>query len=218
MSDHLDYIRIRGLSGGKAEVFQGAAGADGGGSTVTSGGGSETQQEDWTAIPQEAVDELQQYTTDVNAWLDQVKAQSRALAGSRGGREITALVPYVPNVVSTLAAGGAIVATGGAALPAVATVMATQAVMNLVTPAIQNYAASLDENSPQNLLKKAFLYEKDGEQHSILGQAFLTPENESALKALQDILDQRLSDLAYVDETIDFGFCRVHIKGKMIEY
>jgi hypothetical protein len=209
MADHLDYIRIRGLTGGSDEVFQGAAGAEGGGSTVGGGGGETAATAlEWGEIPVEAVEMVSKYTTDLNAWISQARAQERSLSRSRG---IEDLVPYVPLVVST-------VATGGLNLPAVATVMATQAVMNLAGSAVENYAASIDENSPSNLLKKAFLYEKDGQTKSILGQALLTPEFESGLKALETMLNQRLSDLAYVDETIDFGFCRVHIKGKMIEY
>lgn len=221
--DHLNFIRIRGLTGNPAEVFQGASGPDGGGSTITSGGGSGgAGGSDWTEIPPEALESISKYTDDINSYIDQVNAQTRSLARSRGSRETTAIAPYVPNVMSTLGAAGAIVATGGAALPAVATVMAVQVGMNIIGQAVQNFAMANDENSPQAIMKKAFLYDESGTQHSILGTALLTAEYESvmktALQQLQDILDQRLSDLAYVDETIDFGFARLHIKGKMIEY
>lgn len=191
--DHLAFIRIRGLQSAETEVFQGAAG---GGGPVD--GGTVTTQSDWTAIPEEVIAAISTYTDDLNSWLEGMNAEAR----SRGvkSREVTALAPYVPNIISTAAAGGAIVATGGAAVPAVATMLVTQTISNLIGQAVQNYISANDENGLAYIMKKALLYDnQNGDEKA-------------------SVLNDRLSDLAYVDETVDLGFCRVHIKGKMIAY
>jgi hypothetical protein len=182
MADHLDYIRIRGLESSEAEVFQGAVGEG------TSDGESAPAL-DWGEIPAEAVTMLGQYTEDVNAWLTKMQSYDPTAES----RDITALaVPAIPLIT-------ALVATGGAALPAVATVMVTQALVNTVGTAVQNYAQQFDQNSLEYIMRTALLYKDDKNVE-------------------QSVLNDRLSDLAYVDQVIDFGPFRVHIKGKMIEY
>lgn len=208
--DHLDFIRIRGLNSAETEVFQGAAG----GGSVS--GGTVTTQSDWTAIPEEAIEMINTYTDDLNTWLQGVNEEAEA----RGlkSREVTTLAPYVPNIISTAAAGGAIIATGGAALPAIATMMITQTIGNLVGQAVQNYIASQDENSPANILKKAFLYDDAGTLESILGTALLqlTEEEKSILQQRLTELNDAVKDLRYNDEVIDFGGARLHLRGKVI--
>lgn len=145
--------------------------------------------ETWGEIPEEAVSLLSQYTDDVNAWLTNVQNYDP----SADTRAITDLaIPAIPLITS-------IVATGGASLPAVATAMAVQAVISTAGPALQNIANRFDANSLEYIMRKAMLYkDKNGVEKSVL--------------------DDRLSDMAYVDHTIDFGAFRVYIKGKMIEY
>lgn len=144
---------------------------------------------EWGEIPEEAVSLLSQYTDDVNAWLTAVQNYDPTAET----RAITDLaIPAIPLITS-------IVATGGASLPAVATAMAVQAVISTSGPALQNIANRFDSNSLEYIMRKAMLYKdsKDVEQ---------------------SVLNDRLSDLAYVDHEIDFGAFRVYIKGKMIEY
>jgi len=180
-----DYIAIRGLKSSDTEVFQGI----GGGSSDASPGDGDTIGLEWGEIPEEAVSLLGTYTDDVNAWL--VKMQ--AYDPNDDTRGITDLaLPAIPALLTTLA-------TGGASLPAIATMFVTQAIVNIVGSALQNYAQSFDNNSLEAIMRKAMLY-KDAEGTE------------------RSILDDRLSDLAYVDTVIDFGPFRAHIKGKMIEY
>ena len=62
----------------------------------------------------------------------------------------------------------------------------------------------------RDAIKKGLLY--NGGSDSILLKAFLD-ENTDLLSYLRG-----LPDLAYVDETIDFGAFRINIKGKTIQY
>jgi hypothetical protein len=181
-----DYIAIRGLKTSDTEVFRGI----GGGSSGTGdGGGGDTIGLEWGEIPEEAVNMLGTYTDDVNAWLTAMQSYDP----NDGSRSITDLaIPAIPALFTALA-------TGGASLPAVATMFVTQAIVNIVGTAVQNYAKSFDNNSLEAIMRKAMLY-KDAEGTE------------------RSVLDDRLSDLAYVDQVIDFGPFRVHIKGKMIEY
>lgn len=160
-----------------------------GGDVSQSPGDGDTPMLDWGDMPEEAVSLLSQYTDDVNAWLTKIQTYDPA----DDTRAITDLsIPAIPLITS-------IVATGGASLPAVATAMAVQAVISTAGPALQNIANRFDSNSLEYIVRKAMLYkDKDGVEKSVL--------------------DDRLSDLAYVDQVIDFGAFRVHIKGKMIEY
>lgn len=157
-----------------------------------SGGGSADESGlnlEWGEMPEEAVSLLSQYTDDVNAWLTKIQNYDP----SADTRAITDLaIPAIPLITP-------IVATGGASLPAVAMAMAVQAVISTAGPALQNIANRFDENSLEYIMRTAMLY-KDAENVE------------------QSVLDKRLSDLAYVDQVIDFGPFRVYIKGKMIEY
>jgi hypothetical protein len=179
-----DYIGIRGLDG--QEPFQGV-------------GGESTSDEEgsigleWGEMPEETVTLMSQYTDDINAWLDEIKTYEASDDGTRGLPAELPAVPAIPAIMAALAS------TGGAALPAVATVMISQALVNTVGSALQNFAAKYDKNSLEYIMRKSLLYkDNDGNECSVL--------------------DDRLSDLAYVDQIIDFGPFRVHIKGKMIEY
>lgn len=185
--DHLSFIRIRGLESEESEVFQGASG--GGELSLTPGDGVTAQALEWGEIPEEAVSLLGTYTDDVNAWLVGMQAYDPD-DESRGITDLA--LPAIPALLTTLA-------TGGASLPAVATIFVTQAIVNIIGSALQNYAQSFDKNSLEAIMRKAMLY-KDAEGTE------------------RSVLDDRLSDLAYVDTVIDFGPFRAHIKGKMIEY
>lgn len=209
MPDHLSYIRIIGLeSEDQEECFQGI-----GGTTTTTPGNGNTAPLDWGEIPEEALSLISQYTSDINDWITKAEAYDPD-ASDRGmkSRMLPAIIgaaPIIPAIIGT-------VASGGIALPAVAAVMLSQTVMNLVGTAVQNYAATLDPNSPQSLLKKAFLY-KDGTTYkSILKQALLYDLDESHKN--QSVLTDRLKDLLFNDEEIDFGAFRAWLRGKLIEY
>lgn len=211
MADHLDFIRIRGLeTPSEAEVFQGI-----GGGTVTSAPGSgETPSLEWGEIPQEAIEMVSTYTQDLNTWL----AEALRYDPDSGSRALPPglldNIPVIPLITS-------LVATGGASLPAVATVVVSQVLMNYVGSAVANYAESLDENSPVNLLKKAFLYDNNGTQESILKTAFLRltdPEYSILQQKLAEIRDG-VNDLAMVDATVHIGDdLKARIKGKALEF
>ena len=66
---------------------------------------------------------------------------------------------------------------------------------------------SLDTGIPQD----------DGETDLSDDTTGSTGDYADLLATLED-MSEKIGDLAYVDEIIDFGFMRVHIKGKMIEY
>lgn len=227
MADHTDYIRIRGLNSGDAEVFQGLGAVsfpdESEPSPVTPSPGLE-----WGEIPEDAIRMVGEYTASLNDWMAEA-AQYDADSGSRAlPPALLANLPVVPLITS-------IVATGGISLPAVATVLISQVIMNLVGSAISNYAASLDPNSPQNILKKAFLWDNNGTPESILKTAMLRvsdPEKSILRDRLTALiteltnttgavtnLEQPLKDLALVDETIQFGDdMKARIKGKALEF
>lgn len=71
-----------------------------------------------------------------------------------------------------------------------------------------------------SIFRKAWLYNDPGDPafKSILKTALLYTKNAEGKQFLESILNDRLKDLAFVDAVLDFGFMRVHIKGKMIEY
>lgn len=207
--DHLDFIRIRGLQSADSEVFQGAAG---GTSSTAPGSPGEGENTEWVGIPEETIELVEGYTTDLNEWMKGInESTDRALGRSR---DVTDLVPYVPNIITGI---GAIVGTGGAALPAVATVMMSQVIANLVGQAVQNYIASQDETSPANILKKAFLYPEDGVSKSILLKALLNAVD-GTQESRVDELVEALKALQYNDEEVDFGPFRVHLRGKVLDY
>jgi hypothetical protein len=188
MADHLDYIRIRGLESGADEMFQGALGCG-----ASDGSADSAPALEWGDMPEDVVTMLGQYTDDVNAWLTEMQSYDP----SEAARGITALAipPAVPALFTALALSGA----GVPALPVVATVMVTQAIVNTMGSSLQSLANRYDANSLEYIFRKAMLYKDAGNVE-------------------QSVLNDRLSDLAYVDEIIDFGPFRVHIKGKMIEY
>jgi hypothetical protein len=231
--DHLDYIRIRGLEDSDTEVFQGIGGnvsdSTGGGSS-----GSAPAAPEWLGIPEDAVTMLLKYTTDLNTWL---QSAADYTPDTRG--DMLELAPYVPEIVSTVAAGGAIVATGGAAVPAVGTILATQALLNFVGARVSEYAKSLDPNSPQNLIKKAFLYQDASDDlKSILGKAllYLNPSDQTTHESVLDTalnyddtfegqtahrsaVKDGLNDLAMVDATLTMdNDLKVRVKGKALEF
>jgi hypothetical protein len=209
MADHLSYIRIRGLEGDPEECFQGI-GTSGGDGT----GGSPSAPFEWGAIPEEALSLIEQYTNDLNDWITKAQdydpeSADRGLPGSRMLPAVIGAAPLIPAIIGTIT-------TGGAALPAVAAVMLSQTLMGVVGSSIQNYAATLDPNSAQSLLKKAFLYKDGAVWKSIFKQALLydiDSENKD-----QSVLNDRLKDLLFNDEEIDFGAFRAYLRGKVIEY
>ncbi len=176
-----DYIGIRGLEG--TEAFQGIVS-----NSVSVGQpGEDTPGLDWGAIPDEAVSLLSEYTADMNAWLSTMQDYDP----DTQARDLPAVIPAIPTLLATLA-------TGGASLPAVATVFIGQTLINIVGTIIENYAKSFHPNSVEAILKKALIFQEEDEDKSVL--------------------NERLSDLAYVDQIIDFGAFRVHIRGKLIEH
>lgn len=204
MSSSLDYIGIRGLEG--AEPFQGSAG--GSGSTTTTTTPAATTALEWGDLPDEAISLLSEYTADINTWLQQAAdydptAESRALLPA---------IPAIPEVLTTIA-------SGALSLPATAVIILEQVLMNAIGSMLQNYADSFDENSPANIMKKAWLYKDENEEwQSILNKAMLYfTTDEQGKQIANSILGDRLADLAFVDAKIDFGFMAVYLKGKMIE-
>lgn len=206
MRNHLDFIRIRGLVDSNTECFQGL-GSSSSSFTVGGSGSGSTPALEWGNIPDEAITLLSQYTQDINDWLQKAEAYDPDTS-DRGLPAIIGAAPLIPSIVTAIA-------TGGASLPALAVGFLGQAIMNLVGTAIGNYAASLDPNSPQAIMKKAWLYKDGSNYKSILQKAFLydmdSSKNNSAL-------NDRLKDLRFNDEEIDFGAFRVWLRGKMIEY
>jgi hypothetical protein len=177
----IDYIAIRGLKTSGTEVFRGI-----GGSSGSSSPGGDTIGLEWGEMPDEAISLMSQYTDDINTWLTTIQNYDPS------SRDLPAVVPAIPALLTALA-------TGGASLPAIATVMVTQAIVSSVGTALQNLASRFDANSLEYIMRTAMLYtDTNGDE--------------------QSVLNDRLSDLAYVDQVIDFGPFRVHIKGKMIEY
>lgn len=67
-------------------------------------------------------------------------------------------------------------------------------------------------------LKTALLYTDNETECSILGKAFLYPKQVDGQEVVASVVDDRLSDLAFVDAVLDFGFMRVNVRGKLIEY
>lgn len=234
MADHTDFIRIRGLESSDDEVFQGLGAAavtvEGPGGTPGTSPGIE-----WGEIPAEVLEQVGQYTTDLNSWIAQAlrydpDTGSRALVP-----ELLDDLPIVPLVTS-------IVATGGVSLPAVAATMLTQVLMNQIGSAVANYAESLDQNSPTNILKKAFLWDNNGTMESILGTAMLRVSDDeksilrerltaliaeltnttgavNATATAVTTLEQPLKDLSLIDLIIQFGDdLKARIKGKALEF
>jgi hypothetical protein len=208
----LDYLDMLGMEPSGLECLQGVSGNT---CTRTSGGSTDTAAVAWSGFPEEAVNLILNYTTKLNAWL---KSAAEYTPGSRG-LELEVL-PAIPELLTTVAAGGALVATAPAAVPAVGTILVTQALLNVAGGQVGEYAKSLNPNSPQNLIKKAFLYQDEStestELKSILGKALLylqTGETEH-----KSGLIDGLADLKYNDEVVDFGSVRIHHKGKVIEY
>jgi hypothetical protein len=214
MADHTDFIRIRGLESSAEEVFQGLGGAS---LSVSEAGGDEDTE--WTAIPEDVVALISTYTDEVKTWLATVEDYEPPEDGSRG----VSGLPAIPSLPAIIAGAGAIVATGGAALPAVATLMVTQVIMNLAGSQLEDIRHNFDPNSPINVFKKAFL--KNGK--SILSEAWLQSGSEpSILQArLTELiektgnLEQPLKDLALIDAIIQFGDdMKARIKGKALEF
>ncbi len=221
MADHLSYIKIRGLEGDPEECFQGL-GISG---ESTSPGG--TTSLEWGEIPTEALEALNSYTGEIQAWL-QAAAEYDP---DSGARDLLPALPLVPAVIGT-------VVSGGTALPAIATVFMGQILMNLVGTALQSFAENLDENSPRNLFKKAFLYSDPSDVNtlkSILGKATLyLPEDGQIYQSVLDdglmydiaidgatehhsVLKDKLEDLSLVDVTLKYADnTNLSVKGKVL--
>ena len=214
--DHLDFIRIRGLESSDTEVFQGMGGATL--TAETSGGTSPgtTTSLEWGEIPTEVLEQVAQYTTDLNEWI----AEAVRYDPDSGTRslvpELLDNLPVVPIVTTAVTA-----ATAPVALPAVATVMLSQVIMNQVGTAVAEYARSHDPDAPENILKKAFLWDNDGTLESILKTAMLrvSDTEKSILRERLTALEQPLKDLSLIDATIEAGNdLKVRVKGKALEF
>jgi hypothetical protein len=197
MSDHLDFIRIAGLESAETEVFQGLLGSAAGSDVNVSGGGETTSLE-WGTIPAEVLQDIATYFQDLKTWLSSKPFDPSLTRGLTDALKPS--VPVIAGAVATAATGGTV------ALPAIASALVTQVGMNLIDGMLEQALERVDPNPLQEAFETAFL--------TVDNQSIL----QTGLQQLHGILDQRLSDLAYVDKTVDFGFARVHIKGKMIEY
>ena len=215
MADHLDFIRIRGLESSDDEVFQGLGGAA---VTVEGPGGTPGTSPgfDWGEIPQEVLSMISDYSQELNAWIAQAVRYDEDTGSRSLVPELLDDLPIVPMALAT-------VATGGLSLPAVATTMLAQVLMNHVGTAVANYAEAHDVNSPINLLRKAFL--KDDK--SILGEAFLRDGSDpSILKERLTALIEELTnttsaveDLTFIDAEIKYADnTSLHAKGKVLHH
>lgn len=232
MSDHLSYIKIAGLSADAEECFQGF-----GGSSVTTTPGTTTgtgSTSTWLGIPEDAVNLVLQYTTDLNAWL---KSAAEYTPSSRGAT--LEVLPAIPELLAPIVTGGAIAIAAPAAVPAIGTVLVTQALLNFVGGQVGEYAKSLDPNSPQNLIKKAFLYQDAGDDlKSILGKAllYLDPADKVTHESVLDtalnydididsktehhsVLKDKIEDLSLVDAELKYADnTSLYIKGKVLQH
>lgn len=206
MADHTDFLRIRGLESAETEVFQGMGAAS---LTVSGPGGGGNTGIEWGEIPENVFTMISKYTNDSNEWLKTALAYN-ADSGSRSlPPALLDALPLVPVVIEA-------VATGGASLPAAAVTLLAQVIMSQAETGLANYAESLDENSPTNLLKKAFLYDDQGELKSILGTGLLTAE--TVKTSFLEGVRKAIEALKYNDEVVDFGPFRLHLKGNVIEF
>jgi hypothetical protein len=217
MADHTDFIRIRGLESSDTEVFQGLGAAS---LTVSGPGGGDSGGTspgmEWGEIPETVLTMISDYSQELNDWIAKAirydeESGTRALVP-----ELLDDLPVVPMALAT-------VATGGLSLPAVATTMLAQVLMNHVGTAVANYAEAQDPNSPSNVLRKALI--KDDK--SILAEALLQAgADPSILQArLTELvektgnLEQPLKDLALVDVIIQLGDdLKARMKGKALEF
>lgn len=213
MADHTDFIRIRGLESADTEVFQGLGAASLAVAGPGGGGGSEM---DWGEIPETVLTMISDYSEDLNTWI----AKAIRYDEDTGTR---ALVPELLDDLPVVPMALATVATGGLSLPAVATTMLAQVLMNHVGTAVANYAEAHDVNSPVNLLKKAFL--KDDK--SILGEAWLQNGDEpsivkdrlTALIAELTNTTTAVEDLTFLDAEIKYADnTSLHAKGKVLHH
>lgn len=220
MADHTDFIRIRGLESADSEVFQGLGAA----SLTVSGGtpGGSTGIE-WGEIPAEVLTMISDYSQSLNDWIAQAVRYDEDTGTRSLVPELLDDLPIVPMALAT-------VATGGLSLPAVATTMIAQVLMNHVGTVVADYAEAHDVNSPINLLRKAFL--KDDK--SILGEAFLQDGSDPSILKERltamiaeltnttgaiTTLEQPLKDLSLIDLIIQFGDdLKARIKGKALEF
>lgn len=213
MADHLAYIRVAGLESDPEECFQGL-GISSSVPGVTPAPGGTTNLE-WGEIPAEALTMLQQYTEDLNAWIETTKDYDP----DSGARAVPAVIqesmPAIPILLGTLA-------TGGTALPAVATVLLSQAILNWVGSAVADYAENFDENSPRNLFKKAFLYTEEGNANellSILKKAYLYQIEIDGQNETHSVLKDKLEDLTLMDAELKYADnTSLHIKGKVLNH
>lgn len=216
MADHTDFIRIRGLESAETEVFQGMGAAS---LTVSGpGGGSGGTSTIWEAIPEDVISLVTSYTEEVKSWLQTVEDFVPTEDGSRGVSGLPAL-PVLPIIFT----GAALALSGGAAVPAIATLMITQSLMNRAGAQLEEIRHNCDPNSPINVFKKAFL--KDGK--SILSEAWLQSGSEpsivkdrlTAVAAEITKLEQPIKDLSLVDVIIQLGDdLKARIKGKALEF
>jgi hypothetical protein len=233
MADPLSYIRIAGLEADAEECFQGmtAGSASGGGSGTGSGG---TPSTSWLGFPEEAIAKVLQYTSDLNTWL---QSAADYTPSSRG--DVLEVLPAIPDILSTVGTGTALAIAAPAALPAVGTILVTQALLNFAGEQVSQYAKSLDPNSPQNLIKKAFLYQDKSEDlKSILGKAllYLSPKDDVTHESVLDtalnydididsqtehhsVLKDKLEDLSLVDAELKYADnTSLYIKGKVLQH
>jgi len=225
-----DYIKIAGYSGtptegadpGTFEIFQGLGGKSAGFTTAPDGGSDLSMLNDTLTAIADAL-RVQDGTEGLQAWLDAVSLwfeeeeiwidASIAYSeqeGSRGGPPAP-IPPKLPDLMKFIPLPALIAQFGPWGIVVwvglnVAKRLLEGWIEKKMNPGVGELKQVLQDI--RDALKKGLLY--DGETEPILLKAFLDTEFKSYLRGLPD--------LAYVDETIDFGAFRCHIKGKMIEY
>lgn len=175
MSDHLDFIRIRGLEDSELEVFQGiASGTTGTGSTpaaaavaATTAATAESDTGIWDAF----VDLI----TGLNDEFEKAKPtpepeRGMSASGARGSRQLSLPLPsnsgWIVTAVTSLAAisGGPVariiayaVENPGATLAVAQAIQAGMEIVDFMEETIDDIATNADRNRLIEVLEKAFL-------------------------------------------------------------
>lgn len=216
MADHLDYIRIRGLTSSDAEVFQGIGAASLAASEST--GGSTSTGVEWGEIPADAIQMVSDYTTALNEWLAEAIRYDENTGTRALVPELLDNLPVVPIVTTALAT-----ATAPVSLPAAATVMLSQVLLNQVGNMVAQYAEAQDPNNPANILRKALLYDDE----SIIRERLtaLITELTNTTTAVTSVTTEltnttaAVDDLTFVDATVKYADnTSLHVGGKVLAH
>lgn len=212
MADHLDFIRIRGLESSDDEVFQGLGAA----SVVPGETPGTSPGMEWGEIPETVLTMISDYSQDLNTWI----AKAIRYDEDTGSR---ALIPELLDDLPVVPMALATVATGGLSLPAVATTMLAQVLMNHVGTAVANYAEAQDPNSPANILRKALLYNDESiireRITALIEELMNTTEAVSSVTTELTNTTEAVEDLTFIDAEIKYADnTSLHAKGKVLRH